>query len=129
MQETETFRLARHGAYVHDIRGVRELFRFEEFNMNSNKRAQDIEQVHAILLGLIQRAYPQADASCLYNYHNKAYTFVGQKFGSFIAIYRHDWAWCVVDIPIDGYRKWREGVLTFNGAAWPAEVPTNLPWC
>ena len=114
----EAYAVPTHGSYLGDLgnSGYRTLLNLVSRDYTP---APEIAQ---IILGLLQRCYPEATVESVVGYHNKYFTICGIMLGEYVAVYRFDSCWKVVAIPIQAYKNWAEKHSY-------AQVPSNLPRC
>ena len=66
-------------------------------------------EILQIVLGMLQRCYPEATAETVAGYHNKYFTICGVvNFDEYVAVDRVDSCWRIVAIPVETYRDWAE---------------------
>ena len=77
-----------------------------------------------ILLGFVQRLYPEATEESLLQYENKYFTIVGERdFGEYMFIYRHDFKWMIGAVTVNDYEKSARGKYYYTAP------PEDLPRC
>ena len=77
-----------------------------------------------ILLGFVQRLYPEATEESILRYENKYFTIVAERdFGEYMFIYRHDSKWMIGAVTVHDYEK------SSRGKHYYTAPPTDLPRC
>jgi hypothetical protein len=77
-----------------------------------------------ILLGFVQRVYPEANDESILKYENKYFTVIGERdFGEYMFIYRHDSKWMIGAVTVNDYEKAARGKYYYTAP------PEDLPRC
>ena len=115
----EPFKLPRHGAYPSDMGECTWVLTFPD----SGKKWEPIApETLQILLGFVQKVYPEAIASSIFNYLNKSFTVVGERaFGEYLILYRHDFNWVLAAVKMSDYARW------VADKPYYAALPEKLP--
>lgn len=77
-----------------------------------------------ILLGFVQRLYPEATDESLLKYENKYFTIIGERdCGEYMFIYRHDFKWMIGAVRMHDYEQ------SVKGKYYYTAPPKYLPRC
>lgn len=121
MTTTEVFKIPHHGSYPQDFCQLAPRLTFDDPRPYGGTCSPTVAQ---IILGLINRVYPDATEASVQKYGNKNFTIVGYTYpGDYIVVYLHDYVWTVARMARDAYDDWIENKPYY------AAVPEELPRC